>query len=171
MTNVIGKFAVTMFGATLWLASVPGTAGAPADPLRFLPPGGVYAQAVTVRIEAGQGIIRFTRDGSDPGEQSPVYREPIELPDGGVLKARLFGGPSGSTAVVVQVYTVLDPGLREFDSNLPLVVLDTLGHRVDNVNRIPAALFVFDGGTNRAALASAVEFAGLASIKVRGHSS
>jgi alpha-L-fucosidase len=46
-------------------------------------------------IHAGL-VVRFTIDGSDPDESSPVYQEPIELPSGGRVRARAFaGGESG----------------------------------------------------------------------------
>ncbi len=42
-------------------------------------------------VLAGQGDnpIRYTLDGSEPGPDSPVYREPLEIRDDCILKARL----------------------------------------------------------------------------------
>jgi len=36
------------------------------------------------------GIIRFTTDGSDPDEKSPVYKEPVELKTNTIVKTRIF---------------------------------------------------------------------------------
>ncbi len=41
--------------------------------------------------------IHYTTDGSDPTMASPVYQNPVPMPDGGTLKARSFaGGQAGS---------------------------------------------------------------------------
>ena len=49
------------------------------------------------------GVIRYTVDGSDPDENSPVYRDPIEISADTVLKARLFT-PNGNSEVMEAVY-------------------------------------------------------------------
>lgn len=36
---------------------------------------------------SGQDTIHFTLDGSDPGAESPVYKEPIRMPKGGLIRA------------------------------------------------------------------------------------
>lgn len=52
---------------------------------------GVDSVAVTL---SGEGTIRYTLDGSAPGETSPVYDGPVELTETCVLRARSFADDS-----------------------------------------------------------------------------
>lgn len=46
-----------------------------------------YVQLIT---EAPVSALRYTTDNSEPGLRSPMYSEPILLPEGGIVKARSF---------------------------------------------------------------------------------
>lgn len=65
------------------------------DPV-FDPPPGSYTSAQAVEIVSGTipagGIIRYTTDGSDPDETSPIYSEPITVALNSTLtlKARAY---------------------------------------------------------------------------------
>ena len=50
-----------------------------------------------------EGTIRYTLDGSEPCEDSPVYTDPISLSKDTVLKARLFT-PAGASETMVADY-------------------------------------------------------------------
>ena len=50
-----------------------------------------------------EGIIRYTVDGSEPDETSPVYTAPIEVAKDTVVKARLFT-PAGVSETLVATY-------------------------------------------------------------------
>jgi len=45
---------------------------------------------VTITCTTLDGVIRYTIDGSDPGANSAPYLAPIVLPQGGVVRARVF---------------------------------------------------------------------------------
>lgn len=45
---------------------------------------------VTITCTTLDGVIRYSIDGSDPGPRSGPYLAPIALPQGGVVKARVF---------------------------------------------------------------------------------
>lgn len=45
---------------------------------------------VTITCTTLDGVIRYSIDGSDPGPRSGPYLAPIVLPQGGVVKARVF---------------------------------------------------------------------------------
>lgn len=68
-----------------------------------LPQPSITRQEDTVTIDAKTtGIIRFTTDGSKPTSQSPIFKEPISLPNGGIVSARVFdtegnSGPDATT--------------------------------------------------------------------------
>lgn len=80
------------FAATLYFyaAPTPGAANTtPGIPAETLPvpavsqSGGVFRSAVTVQLSIPAGLtgatVRYTLDGSDPTESSPVYDGPITL--------------------------------------------------------------------------------------------
>ena len=59
-------------------------------------------QKVTL-FDQMEGTIRYTVDGSDPDENSPVYTAPIEISSDTVVKARLFT-PTGVSEPLVATY-------------------------------------------------------------------
>ena len=44
----------------------------------------------------GSGTIRYTTDGTDPGPSSELYKDPVPVKDGTILKARAFDGDRSS---------------------------------------------------------------------------
>ena len=78
--------------------------------------------------------IRYTLDGSEPAFDSMLYSGPILLTESARLEARTFDGapdpsfePSNSAS---GTYFALADDLRDADSNLPIIILDTLGNGV-----------------------------------------
>jgi len=71
---------------------------APGDSV--FPWGSVQQIALSDQME---GVIRYTVDGSDPDENSPVYTVPIAISADTVLKARLFT-PAGVSEPLVATY-------------------------------------------------------------------
>ncbi|MGE5393530.1 MAG: CotH kinase family protein [Candidatus Saccharibacteria bacterium] len=56
----------------------------------FSIPGGVYHNAVTLSIKSiFGGVVRFTLDGTEPNEQSPIASEPITIDKNTVVRARI----------------------------------------------------------------------------------
>jgi autotransporter-associated beta strand protein len=62
-----------------------GTEAIPLDSPTVSLPGGVYSSGQTVSLSTSlsNGIIRYSLDGSEPTDSSPVYSEPISLGMGG----------------------------------------------------------------------------------------
>ncbi|MCR5838183.1 MAG: chitobiase/beta-hexosaminidase C-terminal domain-containing protein [Kiritimatiellae bacterium] len=65
------------------------------DPVMSLADGAEFAhsnQVVTIRWRGGNdvGALRYTLDGSDPTDESPVYEGPIVINDSTVIKAKVF---------------------------------------------------------------------------------
>jgi hypothetical protein len=56
-------------------------------------PESFYAERLTVRIECAspEAVIRYTLDGSRPGEDSPTYEEPFQLTSSAEIKAVACG--------------------------------------------------------------------------------
>lgn len=71
--------------------SSEGFAGfAPAP--RFVQAPGLYSGALSVSImnDDADAVVRFTKDGSEPDESSPVYQNPVSVNETTVLRARAF---------------------------------------------------------------------------------
>ena len=85
-------------------------------------------QLVLSSLEQAPGtVIHYTLDLSSPDEKSPVYSEPIEISTTGQVRARafasgLFPGPETSESFIL-----LSPEVAEFTSDLPIVLIHTLG--------------------------------------------
>ncbi|MCH2376361.1 MAG: CotH kinase family protein, partial [Planctomycetes bacterium] len=113
--------------------------------------------------------IRYTLDGSTPDEFSPIYTEPIRVDANADVRARAFGPGRLQSATSQRVFMMLDADLADWNSDLPIVVVDASG--VIPQNFIFSHLFVLDRGADgRVALTDPVSFAGDIGVKVRGNS-
>jgi hypothetical protein len=68
---------------------------------------GFYSGAITVEITNNQtnSVLRYTTDGSDPDQNSPVYSDPVEVSSTTIIKARAYSNDSE-----------ILPGLIEFNT-------------------------------------------------------
>ena len=86
----MGVFAAAVCSLALFLVGVATVSAkekateAPA----FSPQGGVYATNLSVQLSAGVGVIHYTLDGSDSGENSPVYSKPIPHTNSTLVRAK-----------------------------------------------------------------------------------
>jgi len=62
------------------------------SPLQVYPVGGFYDTAITVTIESTNpdAIVKYTTDGSEPKDHSPVYHQSLVVEETTVLRARTF---------------------------------------------------------------------------------
>ncbi len=155
-----------------WNNSV-GSARAPM-PVTFWPPAGVYASNTLWAALAAfdSDSIHYTLDGSTPGTNSPVCTNAIRFSTDAVIRARAYrdGLPSEVSAAN---YILISPSLTNFSSNLPLVVVDTLGQTIQDVSKIGAyAIFIeTNGPAGRATLLSPGDYVGRLGIGLHGNSS
>jgi hypothetical protein len=63
-----------------------GYAGKPV----FTLPAGFYTGPQTVGISAGSGVIRYTLDGTDPNNSSPLFTAPLTIDSTTVVRARVY---------------------------------------------------------------------------------
>lgn len=151
-----------------------GSAVAPPT-VTFWPPAGVYASdtvAVTLGSASPAAIIHYTLDGSAPTTNSPVFTNALMLSSNAAVRAQAsVGGFPGE--IVAANYVLLDASLTNFSSNLPLVVIDTLGQTVPDGSKIGAyAMFIeTNASTGRATLGRPGEYVGRLGIGLRGSSS
>ena len=158
----------------------PGLPNAPGFPALADPPqadheGGAFTEPFALTLTAADGAtIRFTTDGSEPTEQSNVYDGPITVDDTLILKARTYlpdHHPSASTPVS---FVLLHQSLRDFSSNIPLVIATTFGRGIPgNCGGLytPGHFLVFTPGEDRRTrLISGLHFADTAGFRRRGSS-
>jgi hypothetical protein len=150
--------------------------GGPAGVLEFDPPGGLYQAPLSLSITSDrEGTIRYTLDGSPPGETSQTWTGDLEIDATTRVRAALFDSdlplpPRGSHS-----YLFTEPGLQ-FDSNLPVVVVETWGEEeIDNPDRPrlhwPVYVLAFEPGEDgRTDLGDVPAFHGRAGMHIRGNS-
>jgi lysophospholipase L1-like esterase len=63
-------------------------------------------QTVTLKKDSPTDVVRYTLNGKDPDFSAGVYLSPVELPEGGTVKAATFEG----NKMVGQVVTQVVPG-------------------------------------------------------------
>ena len=87
----------------------------------------------TIKQSDNQAIIRYTLDGSEPTEASPIYTEPLTLTTTTVVKARVFtpGKPPSFTAT------------RKF--NYDYIVSTTFSRKPNTPFNVGADTLLFDG--------------------------
>jgi hypothetical protein len=154
--------------------SSSGWAGIPPS-VTISPPPGVYTSntlPVSLACPSSSAIIRYTLDGSTPGTNSPVYTKAILLTADTTLRtaAELEGvlGP-----VTAANYILLDPSLTNFTSNLPLVIIDTLGQTIPDGSKVASYAVFIDTNTptGRTSLTSLADYIGRVGIGLHGSSS
>jgi CotH kinase protein/Lamin Tail Domain/Chitobiase/beta-hexosaminidase C-terminal domain/Legume lectin domain len=142
----------------------------------FYPPPGVYKSntlPVTLTASSSSAIIYYTLDGSTPGVGSPIYTRPLPLTTNAAIRAVgiLQGviGPVGAAN-----YILLDSSLANFSSNLPLLIVDTLGQAIpSDHSKIAAYALTIDtnSSSGRAAWTNSIGYAGRLGFGIHGQSS
>ena len=122
--RAVGYFTKPTPGA-LNVSSGPGFAPA----VEFSRAGGPFTNAFALVLRTGlsNAIVRYTMDGSLPTNSSPVFSAPIAVTNSLQVRARAFAdgllpGPPRSEA-----YLLLSPNVLGFSSDLPVMVLHSLG--------------------------------------------
>ncbi|MCF7972977.1 MAG: CotH kinase family protein [Phycisphaerae bacterium] len=138
---------------------------------------------VTLATDTEEAVIYYTLYGDDPlrlnGRGKPVgkvYTEPILIDKSTCLRAQAIKTGWKSSSLEARTYTFLDPDVRTFSSNLPIVIIETYGQRVvysGNLDYTPSSVVVLepDDTSGRAAIHGPFEFSGRSGFRVRGRSS
>lgn len=144
--------------------------------MTFRPPAGVYTSntlTVTLACSSSSAIIRYTLDGSTPGTNSPLYSKAIPLTTNAAFRAAAaLAGVLGP--VTAANYILLDSSVTNFSSNLPLVIIDTLGQTLPS-DKSKIGAYAFFIGTNtltgRASLTGPDDYVGRIGFGIHGQSS
>lgn len=159
-----------------------------APPVQFSKPSGFIAEAVEVALTVPafpNAEIRYTLDRTEPGPASALYAGPLSVTLSTTIRARAYLPDHLPGRVTRATFVKMDATLTDyagtgkvFDSNLPLVYLDSFGINVDGSTggsrpfRPSFALVISpDPATGRASLTNRADYAGPAGVHVRGESS
>ncbi len=131
---------------------------------------------VELSVESPTGVIYYTLDGSEPSQLSAVYSAPISISDSTMVKAKAYESGIGWSKTAVQGYSKLNADVQSFNSNLPIVVLDTFGSGIVGTDDpdytvVYSSFIDVDPGTGRASITGPADHVGMNGIRVRGHSS
>lgn len=136
--------------------------------------GGVFTNDVRLELstDVAGARVHYTLDGSEPGAASAVYSAPLLLTNSTMVRARVVLPGRALGPLSAQVYSLIEPDVASFDSNLPLVLVNTFGREMEKDDRMVAGLRVVAAGPGRALLAAgAADFEGRALINLRGRAS
>jgi hypothetical protein len=154
----------------------PGAVNQPnAAPVTFSKPGGGYTATFNLTLaSATPGVtIRYTTNGSVPTPTSGIYSVPISVNRDMIVRAQAFATGLLTSPISSAQYFLLDSSVSTFQSNLPVVVIDTGGASVGEETQTPATAMVLappSAGGNTT-LTQAPEFVGRAGLNIRGQSS
>ncbi|HKX60606.1 MAG TPA: CotH kinase family protein, partial [Verrucomicrobiae bacterium] len=132
--------------------------------------GGVFKDPVKVELAAKGGVVRYTMDGSEPTASSPEYSQPIVLNRSTLLKARTFLPNNAPSATGIETYTLLDPDLANFTSNLPVIIINSFGRYISANNKSPVSIRFVNPRSGRTTLLGPADFEGRATANLRGFS-
>ncbi len=136
-----------------------------------------FGASLTVEIQApesmpeGAGIF-YTRDGSIPGSGSTPYTGPITLRETTQIRCRVVGTGGETSRVVGETYVQLHAEVRNFSSDLPLIVLENFrqGRPPQSGFQSGFMAVIEPGETGRTQLLGQPELSVRAGLKVRGSS-
>src|SRR6185503_4014137 len=146
-----------------------------AGPVLFSHESGLVTNAFTLTLSVaspGPGAsIRYTLDRTVPTEQSPAYTAPLRVTNTLQVRARLFEPGNLPGPVRSESYVFLHNAVLNFSSDLPLIVLHTMGGGIitDGAEK-PGYLEIHDTFRGRSSLLGAADVKTRASAKVRGSS-
>jgi hypothetical protein len=117
------------------------------------------------------GAIHYTLDGSEPTQSSSLYTSPITLVSTTVVKAAVYESAAQRSRTVTRHYVKLAANVQDFDSNLPLLLLDTFGAAPNQTVMTLGLASIIDTADGRSSPIDIPQFVGKGGIKIRGSSS
>lgn len=144
--------------------------------VEFSRDGGIVSEATTVELTtpSATATIRYTTDGNDPTVTSTEYSSPVVVTTSQRLRARAFDDGLNPGPITQKHFIGLADDVRDFSSNLPIVVVDSYGTRLSDSGEPRTTFAVIvdtDQQTNRAAITGEADYAGTTGLRIRGRSS
>jgi hypothetical protein len=145
---------------------------------------GVFFGSTRVELDlqhiTGTLEVRYTLDGTEPNRESSRYTGPITLTESAMFEARTFDTlplPNFEPSqMATGTFLAINEDLRQRTSNMPLVIVDTLGLGLpesdeNELRPANAALFAVDGARGRSAIDTRlVDYLGRIGARDRGKS-
>ena len=165
--------ALLLAGLAASAGGLPGAAVEQAPPPEFSMPDGVYTNNLRLRITAQGAVVRYTTDGSEPTESSPVHSAPLHVTNSVLVRAKSFAPRRRPSPTVSRNLVLLGEDLLGFSSNLPLIIINTHGEEfsAERTTRVAAATRFINTNGARTTLTGPADFDGRALMNVRGHAS
>lgn len=150
------------------------TAGAGfAAPVLFSRPAGTFTTPFELRLAATgtAPVIRYTLDNSTPTNTSPVYTGPLRITNSAIVRARAYANDLLPGPVGGATYVLLSGAVTNFTSDLPVIVLHSLGRGAPSSARMNfSSLLVFEPVRGVTSLTNAPVLASRGGLQVRGSS-
>ncbi|HPS55808.1 MAG TPA: CotH kinase family protein, partial [Sedimentisphaerales bacterium] len=158
-----------------------GIAGWP-EKVAFSKDGGVFTGSfqLTMTVDTPGASIRYRLDYKDPSASDTLYTGPITISSSTRISARAFAAGLAPGPVAKDAFLKLDSSIANFNSNLPIVILDTNGFDINSETdaaldypyRNTYSVFIdVDEITGRAHVTDKPDYAGRGGMKVRGQTS
>jgi hypothetical protein len=142
----------------------------------FSHPAGTFVDPFSLTLAAEPGAaIRYTTNGTVPTASSTLYTGPITVSTTSRIRAIAIAPGKASSLVVGAHYIALDNTVANFDSNLPILILETYSASIPGTTSqsqatIAAVVIDTDAG-GRASMTGSADYAGRAGLRVRGRTS
>lgn len=145
--------------------------------------GGCYETAFDVTLSCGtpDAFIRYTTDGTVPSLTNGMeYTSPIHINSLTTIVVKAFKPGLQRSDARIETYVFVDPAVSPSNTNLPIVVVDTLGQDIPDMSDEPpppdpytdcrVVIIDVDDVTARAEITGPEHFEGWGMIRRRGES-
>ncbi len=146
----------------------------------FSHPEGTFVSNFNLGLttESPTADIYYTVDRSEPTNGKTLYTGPFTVSSTTWVRARAYESGLVAGPIISKPYIKLHSDVADFNSNLPIVVIDTFGYDVDSewdlevrpFRPVISSFIDRDEVTGRAAITDPAEYAGYGGMHVRGNS-
>jgi hypothetical protein len=155
------------------------------EALTFSHESGIHTQSfsVTIATDTVDATIYYTLNGDEPLEMNlrgfpkgKVYTGPVLIDKSTCLRTQAIKPDWKSTGLEARIYTFLAPDVRDFSSNLPIIIVETYGQTVQysgnpEYESSSVVMVEPDDSSGRAPISGPSAFASRGGFRVRGRSS
>ncbi|MHC4791210.1 MAG: chitobiase/beta-hexosaminidase C-terminal domain-containing protein, partial [Planctomycetota bacterium] len=142
----------------------------------FSHPGGTFSSNfnLTLTTNSPTADIYYTTNGVEPTSGSTLYTSPITINNTKWVRAIAYDVNLAPSLIQSRPYIKLASDVQSFESNLPIVIIDSFGLNIDNANRnfhpLISTFIDTDEVTGRAAITDSADYSGYGGMHIRGNS-
>ncbi|MHC5061130.1 MAG: CotH kinase family protein, partial [Planctomycetota bacterium] len=155
---------------------LPNKAGILSD-VYFSHPGGTFTTLFDLQLstQSPTATIYYTINGDEPTESTgQLYTGPVSVNETSWVRARAYEADFSPSPITSRVYMKLDTDVQSFQSNLPIVVIDSFGWDIDDAGRdfypVSAVFIDTDEATGTSSITGAADWAGYGGMHIHGNS-